>query len=59
MRRWLVRIYRYDGSDSTVGHFDNQDEAEWMAASLNEDSQSTQYRVEEYDPEKMRTGWPT
>lgn len=51
---FLVRIYRYDGSDSTIATYPDLPTAQWHAASLNQATQSTQYRAEEYDPEKAR-----
>ena len=49
---WLVKIKRYDGSESVLGRYAYWDDAQSKASKLNRDSQSKQYYVELYDPSK-------
>lgn len=53
----MIRIYRYDGSDSTIAGGLTQQQAEYAAGLLNQDTQSEQYVAEEYDPEKAKQFW--
>lgn len=54
MKQWLVKIRRYDGSESVVGSYDHRDDAENEMRYLNEGYQAETYYVEEFDREKLR-----
>ncbi len=54
MKQWLVKIRRYDGSESVVDSYDHRDDAENEMRYLNEACQATTYYVEEFDREKLR-----
>ena len=49
---WMIRIHRYDGSESTIKSGLSEEQAVAEAAALNTDTQSGQYRAEEYDQSK-------
>lgn len=57
MKRWLVKIRRYDGSESVVEMYDHRDDAENEMRYLNEAYQTDIYYVEEFDQAKQH--WPT
>lgn len=46
VEKWLVKIYRYDGSESVIDSYTDENMAYWHAACLNTATQSTQYRAE-------------
>jgi hypothetical protein len=49
---WLVKVKRYDDSESIVARYEYWDDAQSRASKLNRDSQSKQYYVEAYDEAK-------
>lgn len=53
MKPWLVKIRRYDGSESVVTSLDTEGEALEVARAKNEDYQSALYYVEAYEEEKL------
>lgn len=57
MNTWLVRIYRYDGTDSTLATGLSEEAAVEKADHLNTATQSTQYRAEQYDSNKADAFW--
>lgn len=57
MDSWLLKVYRYDGSESVLRSGLSEEEAKELAASLNEDSQSTQFRAEQWYDAKFN--WPS
>ncbi len=56
MKKWLVKIRRYDGSESVVDSYDHRDDAENEMRYLNEAYQTDTHYVEEFDAGKLQ-GW--
>ena len=56
MKAWLVKIRRYDGSESVIISHNLKELAECDRDRWNANYQSDQFYIEEYDPAKM-TGW--
>lgn len=54
MKQWLVKIRRYDGSESVVDSYDHRDDADNEARYLNEAYQADTHYVEEFDTKKIR-----
>ena len=57
MDNWLLKVYRYDGSESVLRSGLSEEKAKKLARKLNEDTQSTQFRAEKWDDAKF--DWPT
>lgn len=55
---WLLKVRRYDGSDSILRHYTTEDEARIEAERLNGEIQSDIYYVEEFDPRRLARTWP-
>lgn len=55
--RWLVKIRRYDGSESVVISNVTEEDARLAAQTYNEDIQSNLYYAEKWDRDKL--DWPT
>lgn len=53
MKPWLVKIKRYDGSESIVDTVDTEDEAMEIACARNEYYQAELFYVEAYDEAKL------
>lgn len=56
MGDWVVKIRRYDGSESVLETHATEDEAKASAALSNTHEQTNQYYAEEWQPES--TEWP-
>ena len=56
MKDWLLKIYRYDGSDSVLDDFDTKEEAQKAADEMNRHEQTDTYRVERFQRSQM--DWP-
>lgn len=55
---WLLKIKRYDGSDSIIWHYESQDDAQAEADRLNAEIQSDIHYVEAFDIERLKQAWP-
>lgn len=58
MKRWLVKVRRYDGSESVVNSYDRREDAEIEVRYRNVAYQANTYYVEEFDANRLK-GEPT
>lgn len=55
MKKWIVKLKRYDGSESVMTRATpNREDAEAIARTLNEEYQSDSFHVEEWIDPKRR-----
>lgn len=55
--QWLLKVKRYDGSESVLSRYENRDVAQKLADKLNADIQSNIYYVEKFDKELWGHGF--
>lgn len=53
---WLVKLRRYDGSESVISSRMTKESAQKMADSFNLDNQTDSWYIEQYDASKIE--WP-
>lgn len=54
MKQWLVKIRRYDGSESVLGSYEHREDAENEVRYLNEAYQTDSHYVEEFGEGKLK-----
>lgn len=55
--RWYVKVRRYGGGESVIAVRDTQDEADGVAASMNEAYMTDAYYAEPFNPELAGKGF--